>query len=246
MAPIELYYALQRDVTFGDFATLIDLLNSRGHTATPLQRDDGGICFRFNGEDVGRSLQFEHADGALVQKIPQTDGVFTADPAAIFATYTAPEWSEENMLQVNLFNGVLEKKFSVDDIADIRKDIATALGVAENTILTDDREIEDGDSPELVRRYLHYNLEEAVARWTIPDPRCPDVKTGGIFKCWKCNKRKPSHNFPNGLNKDGSTSFYSLLATYEKRYEIPWCNHCAWRQSTLKWTESASKRLRTL
>jgi hypothetical protein len=243
LAPSELYFALQRDVKFKDFATLVDILNSHGHTTTPLNRSEGGICFRTDGEDVGRDLRFCPKGGRMC--IPETDGVFTADPSDIFATFTAPEWSEDNSLFVKLYNRGKSKDFTAEETVAIRNDIATALGVVENTIRTEGRGIEDSDTPEMKRRFLNFNRAEAIAYWTIPDPSWPKIEQERLFKCWKCHCRRPYFHFEHS-GFDGLTAFERLLGRYELRGSLSCCKDCSQESNIFKWTERASKRLRTL
>jgi hypothetical protein len=242
-APSELYFALQRDVTFDDFSTLVDLLNTHGHTTTPLNRAQGGICFRTDGKDVGRDLRFYRRGGWI--RIPERHGVFTADPTDIFATFTAPEWSDDNVLHVRLGNRANAKDFTADETTAIRNDIATALGVVENTIRTEGRGIEDSDTPAMVQRFLHFNRAEAIARWTTPHPHWPEAEEERLFQCWKCSIRKNDYNFPTD-GREGANSFEYLLSCYELRQCLRCCEECSRTSDTLKWTESASKRLRAI
>ena len=234
-----LYFSLQRKVTGSDFNRLLSLLKERGHDVAPLKRCEGGICFLVDGKDVGKDIRFS-ARGWT--PLTHTDGAFTNDVWGP-DEYTAPEWKSENRLCVqNLDRGPLSALTS-SEIADVRADVVTALGVAENTIETENRGIEASDTPELVRRFLNFDRAEAVAAWTIPSEEWPGAEKERLFKCWNCNTRLPEFYFTLD-SVEHTTSFECVLARYAFK-SPPWCDHCELENRYVKWTPSVAKRLRT-
>ena len=120
-------FARTRDVLYGDFAVLKDLLVARGFDVCELQREGGGefghggIDFRF---PPGREHRGKHRDVRFGGKsLPAT---FDAADGRVWGAFAAPVWNESNRFRVEVRGrGV---RFGPRAAA-LEADICAALGV---------------------------------------------------------------------------------------------------------------------
>lgn len=235
----ELYFARTRPIVFQDFATLKSLLAARGYSVAALDRVEGGIAFLTDGEDVGKDLRF-HMFGSKTYLPRAVDGEFVDDLSQVWAKSKQPVWHIDNVFFVRA-----KGEFTDQELMDVRADVVTALGAADNVIANEGRSILPEDSVENTRLFLNFDRATAIKKWTLPEPDFPDKESERLFKCWKCLELYPHWHFRISEQflcdeYNGMTDFETLLSRYEVYGHIPWCDNCQRRGFLTR----ATKKLR--
>lgn len=223
-------FAATRTITGADFLVLHDFLRARGFDVEPFNE---GI--RWRGVEGRKDIFFSTRDqqapiyelvGGYERNVGQWDFVIKQ----VFFTPCEPLWCVENA-----FHPFLYGDFSDDELRAIRADIVAAFGVVENVIKNEHRGILPSDTAADIRLFLYYDRDNAIKKWTKPNPRWPNIENERLFKCWKCSGFRPYFSFP-------LDTFDDLLEFYEFK-RVPCCRKCQDELTYAKWTACMAKQL---
>jgi hypothetical protein len=226
------YVNLREHLFVHHFEKLAELLRARGYK---VEVHNDRICFQPFGGGVPKEIHFKmivrSVQGGLLERHKP------------WATYTNPEWSLDNGLVVFITHKD-KCVFVKQDYAAVRVDVLAALKVNMDEIATAYRSIcFETDSPEMIRRFLGYDFDNAVKAWTRPNPDDSDQEAR-LFKCWKCDKLGEHTMFNLLYDGVGMSPFQILLSRYALQSDLPWCTACDETHSILDWTEADAARLR--
>lgn len=232
-----LWYMLGRNITLRDFKALVVELRVRGFQATLLHRNGGGIDLS-NGQ-TGLDLRpCPNMTKAALMPLDSNNDYVVKDHSKVAIRYKPGlrPYDERNCLKISLTQNL--RAFTVEELDSISKGLKCRWGVTPVTIhnrsinTPDPPLITKDDPPDEVARFLGFELDAALERWTRPDPHFPDIQEERLFPCWACNKWVNRYKFTWGSYL-GPKDFIELLG-YFNEGEVPCCDDCMIRKTYSK------------
>jgi hypothetical protein len=233
---MELRFGLMRSVTRQDFDALCDLLNARGHTTTTTT-----LLNRYGIHFLPGCNQAAGGRKDVRFSLMRTYDVESLD-TVVFAHVDAPVYDPRNTMRARA------TALSDAEVRDVAECLVQAFGVVPNSIHNNGQldpmmppapTLLGREAPDEVNMLLGFDLERAVAKWTVESESFPGCDDERLFACWKCGEGKPSQCFEPmgcplwGHDDDDVQPFHQLLGNFECG-AAPCCKFCQSELTTRK------------
>jgi hypothetical protein len=168
-------FALTADITRNHVDSAIAALIKKGYNVGLLDRFQGGICFRYNKQDVGHDIRWSTKKDR--DRYPVTDH----NPFQ-------PPWHESNTMLVK-FKTCSESPVSwtAEKVADVVATLVDCFPCVENVIENEKRMYDSSvDSDFLHNIFCKFDYKAALARWTVKHHQFPEET---VLTCHLCCRK---------------------------------------------------------